>query len=124
MCANFYSTYLKCSRSSTIHHVLELFFVCVSSSCKVSAVNEVQDYPCVCVLTPHTFVCVRVSSDYLKVSAINEVQDYPLWLPGFDQAETKAALSMFRRVVRTSGRRPWPLKRDELILVGHDTVLS
>jgi hypothetical protein len=38
-------------------------------------------------------------------------------MPGFDQASTLQETSLFRKVVRTSGARPWPFKRDELMLV-------
>ena len=53
------------------------------------------------------------------VAVMNEVADYPQWMPGVDQSDTRSSSSMFRRVVRVSGGKPWPFKRDELILVAY-----
>lgn len=44
-------------------------------------------------------------------------------MPGFDQSEIKTHISMFRRILRMSGKPPWPLKRNEVMLKAYgDTV--
>ncbi len=53
------------------------------------------------------------------VAVMNEVDDFPMWMPQIDQSDTRSVSSMFRRVVRVSGGKPWPFERDELILVAY-----
>jgi hypothetical protein len=45
-------------------------------------------------------------------------------MPGFDQSETKTTISLFRRIVRFSGKPPWPLPRNETILKAYGDTLD
>ena len=59
---------------------------------------------------------VLATDIFSAICTVNEIEDFPKWMPGVDQAATRANFSMFRRVIRASGAKPWPLPRDELIL--------
>lgn len=53
------------------------------------------------------------------MAAMNEVADFKLWLPGVDQSSVLHEVSLFRRVLRCSGAKPWPIPRDEILTAAY-----
>ena len=55
-------------------------------------------------------------SIFSLLAAVNEHEDYEKFMPGLDTVELLASPSKFRRTLRLSGKKPWPLNRTEMIL--------
>jgi len=58
---------------------------------------------------------VLASDLFSCMAAMNETADFKLWLPGVDQSSVLHEVSLFRRVLRCSSPKPWPISRDEII---------
>ena len=55
-------------------------------------------------------------SIFSLLAAVNEHEDYEKFMPGLDTVELLSSPSKFRRTLRLSGKKPWPLNRTEMIL--------
>lgn len=67
----------------------------------------------------------EASVDVFSVCAcLLEVDLFPEWMPGVDEALVTRKLSKFRKVVRISGPKPWPIKRDEAHVVAYGDVVD
>ena len=70
-------------------------------------------FKCELVMDVDIFSCIAV---------MMEVEDFPMWMPGVDQSDVRSSPTPFRKVVRVSGAKPWPFKRDELILIAYGAL--
>ena len=55
------------------------------------------------------------ASVFSLCAALLEIDLFPEWLPGADEADILGKPSRFRRLLRVSGAKPYPLPRDEVL---------
>jgi len=53
------------------------------------------------------------------MATMNETNDFKLWIPGVDQSSVLHETSLFRRILRCSGKKPWPIPRDEVLTAAY-----
>lgn len=58
------------------------------------------------------------------LACLLEVDLYPEWMPGVDEAVVTHKYSKFKKRVRVSGPKPWPIKRDEEHVVAYGDVVD
>ena len=57
-------------------------------------------------------------------ASLMEVECFPEWMPAVDEAVMEEQISRFRKLVRVSGPKPWPLRRDECNVHAYGDVVD
>ena len=76
--------------------------------------------------------CIRIRCEGVAKGAdvfgccasLMEVECYPEWMPAVDEAICEHQITQFRKLVRVSGPKPWPLKRDECLVEAYGDVVD
>lgn len=67
----------------------------------------------------------KCSNDLFSMcAALLEVDLYPEWMPGVDEARVLKRVSKFRKILRVSGPKPWPFKRDEATINAYGDMVD
>mmetsp|Transcript_4628 Transcript_4628/g.6584 ORF Transcript_4628/g.6584 Transcript_4628/m.6584 type:complete len:387 (+) Transcript_4628:73-1233(+) len=67
----------------------------------------------------------KVESDAFAICAcLFECEKFIDWMPGVDESIILEEISRFRKVVRVSGPKPWPVKRDEVAVEAYGDVID